>query len=96
MIYKIISVTPVQYIPEINMYKIGMIVQKGNDPVRGGNIYNKDKEKLQYQPNTNINIEEITTTKGGNTIKIKNNSKTRNFSTKKDVNISSNGIEDPF
>lgn len=105
MKHKIISCTPVQHIPEIEMYKIGMIVQQGKNPPRGGNIYSKDKENLEkYNPGDTIDIEEIKETRNGNTIRIKtnfstktkNNYKSGNFTTKKSVNVSSNGIEDPF
>lgn len=99
--HKILSCTPVQHIPEIDMYKIGMIVQQGKNPPRGGNIYSKDKENLEkHKPGDTIDIEEIKETRNGNTIKTKNKntSKSGNYSTSKSVNdsISSNGIEDPF
>lgn len=101
MKHKIISCTPVQHIPEIEMYKIGMIVQQGKNPPRGGNIYSKDKENLEnHKPGDTIDIEEIKETRNGNTIRIKtknkNISKSGNYSTSKSVNVSSNNIEDPF
>ena len=107
MKYKIISCTPIQHIHEIDIYKIGMIVQQGKNPPRGGNIYSKDKENLEkHKPGDTIDIEEIKETRNGNTIRIKtnfptkiktkNNYKSGNFTTKKSVNISNNGIEDPF
>lgn len=101
MKYKIISVTPIQHIPDIEMYKVGMIIQKGKEDLRGGNIYNKNSEFLeQYKAGMSIEVEELKETRGGNTIKIKEkiNTKKLNFTKKKSVisNISSNGIEDPF
>ena len=100
MKYKIISVTPIQHIPDIEMYKVGMIIQKGKEDLRGGNIYNKNSEVLeQYKAGMSIEVEELKETRGGNTIKIKEkNTKKLNFTKSKNVNnsISSNGIEDPF
>ena len=101
MKYKIISVTPIQHIPDIEMYKVGMIIQKGKEDLRGGNIYSKTPETLeQYKEGMSIEVEELKETRGGNTIKIKEkiNTKKLNFTKSKNVNnsVSSNGIEDPF
>lgn len=93
--------TPIQHIPDIEMYKVGMIIQKGKEDLRGGNIYSKTPDVLeQYKADMSIEVEELKETRGGNTIKIKEkiNTKKLNFTKSKNVttNISPNGVEDPF
>lgn len=99
------GLSPPYFVDEISMWKLSMIVQPedkdnnkdddtsgGSDKLTGGSLYVKDKKDVEKYSVGDVIIIEISSTKGGNTFRIKKSSVSRNFSKKKIVNK----IKDPF
>ena len=87
------GLSPPYFVDDIEMWKLSLIVQEENGgELIGGAMYNRSKKSLERHSVGDTVSLEISSTKGGNTFRIKKSKVYRNLSNKKIVNE----IKPPF